>query len=106
MDTFLGYNYVWMELNDEVHTSFITTFGTYCYKVMLFDLKNTGATYQRLVTTIFKPQLGQNMEVYVDNMIVKSKGALDNIKVLQETFDRLRFYNMHLNPQKCIFWAI
>ena len=105
MDAFSGYNQIKMNPKDEVHTSFITSFGTYCYKVMPFGLKNVGATFQRCVTEVFKPQLGRNMEVYVDDMIIKTKAASDHLEDLWETFDRLRFYNMKLNPQKSVFGA-
>ena len=60
---------------DEEHTSFRTDTGLYCYKVMPFGLKNTGATYQRLVNGMFCDLIGRNMEVYVDDMLVKSKKA-------------------------------
>ena len=55
LDTFSGYNQIQLAKEDIVHTSFITEYGTYCYKVIPFELKNAGATYQRMVTTIFKP---------------------------------------------------
>ena len=90
MDAFSGYNQIKMDPANEVHTSFITAFGTYCYKVMPFGLKNAGATFQRMVTEVFKPQIGRNMEVYVDDMIVKSKKAADHMTNLCETFDRLQ----------------
>ena len=105
MDAFLGYNQIRMHPGDEVHTSFVTAYGTYCYKVMPFGLKNAGATYQRLITQVFKHQLGRNMEAYVDDMIVKSRQPHDHLKDLGETFDRLRFYGMRLNPTKCTFGA-
>ena len=98
MDAFSGYNQIKMNPKDKVHTSFITSFGTYCYKVMPFGLKNAGVTFQRCVTEVFKPQLGRNMEVYVDDMIVKTKVASNYLEDLRETFDRLRFYNMKPNP--------
>ena len=82
MDAFSGYNQIKMNSKDEVHTSFITSFGTYCYKVMPCGLKNAGATFQRCVTKVFKPQLGRFMEVYVDDMIVKTKVALDHLEDL------------------------
>ena len=75
----------------------------YCYKMLPFGLKNVGATFQRLVTEVFKPQLGRNVEAYVNDMIVKSKRSEDHLRNLQETFDRLRYHNMKLNPLKCIF---
>jgi len=82
---------------------FITNQGTYCYRVMPFGLKNAGATYQRLVTRMFKDQLGKTMEVYIDGMLVKSKRGEDHIDHLKETFDILRRYEMKLNPKKCAF---
>ena len=82
MDAFFGYNQIKMDPADEVHTSFITAFGTYCYKVMPFGLKNAEATFQRMVTEVFKPQIGRNMEVYVDDMIIKSKIAIDYLSDL------------------------
>ena len=105
MDTFSGYNQIKMSSKDEVHTSFITTYGTYCYKVMPFGLKNAGVTYQRLVTQVFKHQLGRNMEAYVDDMVVKSKQPYAHLSDLGETFDRLRFFKMKLNPVKHVFGA-
>ena len=54
-------------------TAFITSQGLYCYKIMPFGLKNAGATYQRLVNKMFSQQIGKNMEVYVYDMLVKSK---------------------------------
>ena len=67
---------------DEEHKSFITDQGLYCYKVMPFGLKNPGATYQRLVNEMFKDLIGKSMEVYVDNMLVKSKTIGDHIEHL------------------------
>ena len=73
MDAFSGYNQICMAEEDEEKTAFIANRVIYCYKVMPFDLKNAGATYQRLVYKIFADQLGRNMEAYVDDMLVKSK---------------------------------
>lgn len=70
---------------------------------MPFGLKNAGATYQRLVNKIFKDQIGLNMEVYVDDMLVKSRAMPDHIADLRETFNTLRQYKMRLNPTKCAF---
>ena len=70
---------------------------------MPFGLKNTGATYQRLVNHMFRPQIGRNVEVYVDDMLVKSQNEEIHLDDLQETFDTLRQYNMKLNPSKCTF---
>ena len=70
---------------------------------MPFGLKNAGATYQRLVNKIFQDQIGRNMEVYVDDMLVKSKEEVDHIKDLREAFETLRRHRMKLNPAKCAF---
>ena len=73
MDAFSGYNQIRMDEADQEKTSFVTSQGLFCYKVMLFELKNAGATYQRLVNQMFRPQIGRNVEVYVDDMLVKSQ---------------------------------
>ena len=70
---------------------------------MPFGLKNAGITYQRLVNHMFCPQIGQNVEVYVDDMLVKSLDEEKHLDDLQETFVTLRQYNMKLNPKKCAF---
>ena len=83
MDTFSGYNQICMNEEDQEKTTFVTSQGLYCYKVMPFGLKNAGATYQRLVNQIFSRQIGRNMEVYVDDMLVKSRKAelhLDDLR--------------------------
>ena len=77
--------------------------GLYCYKLMPFGLKNVGATYQRLVTKMFRPLLGSTMEVYIDDMLVKSKQRPDHAAHLQQTFNLLKEYGMKLNPLKCAF---
>ena len=73
MDAFSGYNQINMDPNDQENTSFVTGQGTYCYRVMPFGLKNAGATYQRLVNRMFQKQIGASMEVYIDDMLVKSR---------------------------------
>ena len=90
------------ELNQE-KTAFITNQGLYCYNVMPFGLKNAGATYQRLVNKMFVGLLGTTMEVYVDDMLVKSLQAYQHVKHLEETCQILRKYQMRLNPNKCAF---
>ena len=92
-----------MDLNDQEKTSFVTAQGTYCYRVMPFGLKNAGATYQRLVNRMFQKQIGTTMEVYIDDMLVKSTTAELHIAHLSEVFQILRNYNMKLNPAKCAF---
>ncbi|CAL2254443.1 unnamed protein product [Prunus armeniaca] len=71
-----------MHHDDQAHTSFIIDCGLYCYKVLPFDLKNASATYQRLVNNLFAPLIGNTMEVYVDDMLVKSRTADHHISNL------------------------
>ena len=103
MDAFSGYNQISMDPGDQEKTSFVTTQGTYCYLVMPFGLKNAGATYQMLVNRMFQKQIGTTMEVYIDDMLVKSTTAELHIAHLSEAFQILRNYNMKLNPAKCAF---
>ena len=70
---------------------------------MPFGLKNVGATYQRLMNKMLAHQIGRNMQVYMDDMLVKSLQKDDHLNDLQETFNTLRSYNMKLNPSKCTF---
>ncbi|CAL2276706.1 unnamed protein product [Prunus armeniaca] len=82
MDAYSGYNQIFMDPADSEHTTFITNRGLYCYNFMPFGLKNAGATYQRLVNRIFAKHIGDIMEVYVDDMLVKSRmagGHLENL---------------------------
>ena len=90
MDAFSGYNQIKMTKEDQEKTAFITSQELYCYKVMPFKLKNAGATYQRLMNKMFSKQIGKNMEVYVDDMLVKSKKELAHLDDLNETFATLR----------------
>ena len=103
LDAFSGYHQIPIHLSDEEKTTFITPHGLYCYNVMSFGLKNAGATYQRMVTRIFQPLIGKSMEVYIDDMLVKSKECPDHTRHLQETFELLRRHNMKLNLLKCEF---
>ena len=92
-----------MHLLDAEKTTFITSHRLFCYNVMPFDLKNAGATYQRLVTKMFRTLLEKTMEVYIDDMLVKSKELLHHVGHLKEAFELLRAYDMKLNPSKCAF---
>ena len=103
MDAFSGYNQIRMDEVDQEKTSFVTSQGLFCYKVMSFDLKNVRATYQRLVNHMFRPQIGWNVKFYVDDMLVKSLEEKRHLDNLQETFDTLRQHNMKLNLRKCAF---
>ena len=90
MDTFSGYNQIKMVEEDQEKTSFITSQGLFYYKVMSFSLKNARAIYQRLVNHMFRPQIRRNVEVYVNDTLVKSLADERHLDNLQETFDTLR----------------
>lgn len=84
-------------------STFITLWGTYCYTVMTFGLKNAGVSYQRVTTTIFHDTILKKIKVYVDDMIIKSLDYEGHIPTLRAFFDRLLRFQMRLNPQKCMF---
>ncbi|XP_024172199.1 uncharacterized protein LOC112178258 [Rosa chinensis] len=103
MDGSSGYNQIRMTLEDEELTAFRTPKGIYCYKVMPFGLKNAGATYQRAMQKIFGDMLHKYVECYVDDLVVKSKRKTDHFQDLRRVFDRLRKYQLKMNPLKCAF---
>ncbi|KAL0410823.1 UNVERIFIED_CONTAM: Pro-Pol polyprotein [Sesamum latifolium] len=103
MDASQGYNQIMLVPKDRKRVSFITSAGTFCYVTMPFRLKNAEATYRRLVDKIFRPQIGRNVEVYVDDMLVKTKETRNHVADLEEMFSVLRKYKLKLNPGKCAF---
>ena len=103
LDAFSRYHQILMHPPDAEKIAFITPHGLYCYNVMLFGLKNVGATYQRMVTRIFRSLIGKSMEAYIDDMLVKSKERPNHTRHLQETFKILQRHSMKLNPLKCAF---
>ncbi|KAL4031315.1 hypothetical protein IC575_009591 [Cucumis melo] len=103
MDGSSGYNQIRMALDDEEKTTFRTLKGIYCYKVMPFELKNAGAIYQRVMKRIFDDMLYKHIECYVDDLVVKSKKKCDHLKDLKLVLDRLRKYQLRMNPLKCAF---
>ncbi|KAM1829884.1 hypothetical protein ACFX14_022644 [Malus domestica] len=103
MDAYSGYNQILMNPLDQEHIAFTTDRGLYCYKVIPFGQMNAGVTYQRLVNSMFAEQIGKSMEVYIDDMLVKSKHADQHITNLSETYTILKRYRMRLNPNKCAF---
>ena len=75
LDAYSGYNQIPMNTEDRVHTAFVMQKGIFCYRVMPFGLKNARATYQRLMNKMFTKQLSRIIEVYIDDMVIKSKEA-------------------------------
>ena len=82
MDAFSGYNQILMHPEDQEITSFMTSRGIYCYKVMPFGLKNARSIYERLVNMMFADLIGRTMGVYIDDILVKSLEAEDHISHL------------------------
>ena len=103
LDAFQGFHQIPLGLDDQEKTTFITLIGNYHYKVMSFDLKNAGSTYQRMMTRMFEPQLGKSIEVYIDDMVVKSKVVSKSVGDLGNIFEILRKHKLRLNASKCSF---
>ena len=103
MDGFSEYNQIKMAEEDKENTTFITLWGTFCYKVMPFGLKNAGATYQRAMVTLFHDMMHKEIELCVHNMIAKSRKREDHVNNLRKFFTRLRKYQLKLNTAKCTF---
>jgi hypothetical protein len=92
-----------LKKEDEENTAFITPYGVFCYQVMPFGLKNTGATYQRMMQNCLGSQIGRNIQIYIDDMVITTRREESLINDLKETFDNLDRYKIKLNPTKCSF---
>nr|GFC29453.1 reverse transcriptase domain-containing protein [Tanacetum cinerariifolium] len=100
LDAYKGYHQIQMAAAGEEKTAFHIGQGVYCYTKMPFGLKNAGATYQRLMDKAFENQMGRNIEVYVDDLVIKSHTETEMVRDISETFQTLRKINMKLNPKK------
>ena len=89
LDAFQGYNQIPLGLDDQEKIAFVTPTGNYHYKVMSFGLKNAGFTYQRMMMRMFEPQLGKSIEVYIDDMVVKSNVVSEHVGDLRNIFEIL-----------------
>ena len=103
LDAFQGYHQIPLAIDDQEKTAFVTPIGNYHYKVMPFGLKNVRSTYQRMMTKMFEPQLGKSIEVYIDDMVVKSKVVSEHMRDLGDIFEVLRRHKLRLNASKCSF---
>lgn len=103
LDTYSGYNQIPIYAPDREKTAFMTDKANFYYEVMSFGLKNVGATYQRLMDRVFAEQIGRCMDVYVDDMVVRSPTEDDHLRDLEEVFNQIQRYGMRLNPAKCTF---
>ena len=97
LDAFQGYHQIPLALADQEKTAFVTPTGNYHYKVMPFGLNNAGSTYQRMMTGMFESQLGKNIEVYIDDMVVKSMVEAKHVNDLGSIFEVLRKHKLCLN---------
>ena len=103
LDAFQGYHQIPLALDDQEKTAFVTPVENYHYKVMPFGLKSAGSTYQRMMMRMFESLLGKNIEIYIDDMVVKSKMVSEHLGDLQVVFEILRSYKLRLNASKCSF---
>jgi len=103
LDAYSGYNQIQMHPRDGEKPTFTNDSGNFYYEVMPFDLKNTGAAYQRVMDYVFHDMIGRSVEVYVDDIVVKSDSCEQHIEDLKEVFRALRKHRMCLNPDKCAF---
>ena len=103
LDAFQGYHQIPLVLANQEKTAFAMPIGNYHYKVMPFELKNAGSTYQRIMTRMFEPQLDKNIEVYIDDMVVKSKAEVEHVNDLGSIFKVLRKHKLCLNTSKYSF---
>ena len=103
LDPFQGYHQIPLALDDQEKTTFVTPVGSYHYKVMPFSLKNAGSTYQRMMTKMFEPQLGKNVEIYIDDMVMKSKLVSEHVEDLTSIFKILKEHKLRLNASKYFF---
>jgi hypothetical protein len=98
-----GYNQIKLKTEDEESTTFITPYGVFCYQVMPFGLKNARATYQRMMQNCLRSQIGRNIQVYIDDVVITTRKEECLTNDLAETFDNLNRYKLKLNPTKCSF---
>jgi hypothetical protein len=99
LDCYSGYHQIHIKGDDHIKTSFISTFGAFCYTTMTYGLKSAGATYKRCLHT----QLGCNAEVYIDNVVIKTQEDEGLISNRAKTFDIPRNFKMKVNPERCTF---
>ena len=87
LDAFQGYHQIPLAIDDQEKTAYVTPIGNYHYKVISFGLKNSDSTYQRMMTKMFELQMGKNIEVYIDDMVVKSKVVSEHVRDLGNIFE-------------------
>lgn len=103
LNAYKGYYQIWMQKEDEDKITFYTNHGAFCYQKMHIRLKTARAAYQSLVDKIFQNQIGRSVEVYVEDMVIKSKNETTLSRDFDETLKTLEKSQMKLNPTKCTF---
>ena len=105
MDDNAGYNQIFMAEDDVAKIAFRCpgAIGLFEWVVMTFGLKNAGATYQRAMNYIFHKLIGRIVEIYIDDVMVKSKGYKEHLADLRETLECIRKHGLKMNPNKCAF---
>ncbi|GKV33401.1 hypothetical protein SLEP1_g41920 [Rubroshorea leprosula] len=105
MDGHSGYNQIFIAEEDISKTAFRCpgNIGTYEWVVMPFGLKNAGATYQQAMNAIFHDMIGRFMEIYIDDVVVKSMEDEEHLEHLRKAFERMRQHGLKMNPLKCAF---
>jgi hypothetical protein len=103
LDAYSGYNQIKLKKEDEEKTSFITPYGVFCYQVMPVGLKNAGATYQRMMQNCLGSQIGRNIQIYIDDVVITTRKEESLVCDLAETFDNLNRYKLKLNLTKYSF---
>lgn len=104
LDAFEGYHRIPLALANQEKTAFVTPTGNYHYRVMPFGLKNAESTYQRMMTSMFESRLGKNIEVYINNMVVKSRVVTDHLSDLGDIFEELKLILIKL--KRLIFYSL
>ena len=103
INAFQGYHQIALTAEDQEKTAFISPDANYHYTVMPFGLKNASRTYQQMMTRMFKDKIGRTFEVYIDDMVVKSKQKMQHIGNLKEVFEIIQRHKLWLNAEKCAF---
>jgi hypothetical protein len=102
LDAYSGYNQIKLKKEDKEKTAFITPYDVFCYQVMPFGLKNAGATYQRMMQNWLRSQIGRNIQVYINDVVIAMRKKDSLISDMRETFDNLNRYKLKLNRQSVL----
>jgi hypothetical protein len=103
LDAYSSYNQIKWKKEDKEKIAFITPYGVFCYQMMPFGLKNAGATYQRMMQSCLGSQIGRNIQVYINDVVITTRKEESLISDLAENFDNLNRYKLKLNPTKSSF---